>query len=154
VISQSNASHAVPIRFTKKKKEIELQSTSADEIEDDGAGGLGGRRGRGSLGSEDQMRALRKEMMEKSCRLESIMADKIQMANRIKILEDRGQGGLGKQMDTISRLTGRVEHLEAELKITEERYTATISQLETQTIMSKDREKQIQQLQDEVYKNT
>ena len=49
-----------------------------------------------------------------------------------------------------SRLTGKVEHLEADLKNVEERASAANSQLETQTILCKDREKQVHQLQEEV----
>ena len=48
------------------------------------------------------------------------------------------------------RLTGKVEHLEADLKNVEERASAANNQLETQTILCKDREKQVHQLQEEV----
>ncbi len=65
-------------------------------------------------------------------------------------MEDRGSEGIGKQMDTIAKLTGRVEFLESELKVAEERFTTTVTQLETKSILSKDREKKIQQLHDEV----
>ncbi len=71
--------------------------------------------------------------------------------SRLRILEDRGNEGIGKQMDTIAKLTGRVEFLESELKVAEERYATTVNQLETAAILNKDREKRIHQLQDEVW---
>ena len=43
-----------------------------------------------------------------------------------------------------------MEHLEQDLKNTEERACAINNQLETQTILCKDREKQVHQLQEEV----
>ena len=67
------------------------------------------------------------------------------------VLEDRGFDGKNKNLDTISRLTGKVEHLDADLKNAEERAGAVNNQLETQTILCKDREKQVHQLQEEVY---
>lgn len=88
--------------------------------------------------------------MEKSSRLEAVMAEKNQLQNRVKVLEERGFDGSNKNLETISRLTGKVEHLETELKIAEERTAATNNQLETQTILCKDREKQVHQLQEEV----
>ena len=55
-----------------------------------------------------------------------------------------------KQLDTISKLTGKVEHYEMELKIAEDRCVAVNAQLETQVILCRDREKQVLQLQEEV----
>ena len=55
-----------------------------------------------------------------------------------------------KQLDTISKLTGKVEHYEMELKIAEDRCVSVNAQLETQVILCRDREKQVVQLQDEV----
>ena len=66
------------------------------------------------------------------------------------VLEERGFDGKNKNIDTISRLTGKVEHLDADLKNAEERAGAVNNQLETQTILCKDREKQVHQLQEEV----
>ena len=65
-------------------------------------------------------------------------------------LKDRGSDGMQKQLDTISKLTGKVEHYEMELKIAEDRCGAVNAQLETQVILCRDREKQVLQLQEEV----
>ena len=78
------------------------------------------------------------------------MTEKTQIANRLKLIEDRGHDGLDKQIETISKLTGRVEYLESEIKIAEDRHHSSLSQLETQVVLCKDREKQIQQLQEDV----
>lgn len=99
---------------------------------------------------KEQIKILRKELMDKSGRLETAMSDKSQLQNRVKILEDRGFDGSDKNLDTISRLTGKVEHLETEMKICEDRCNAINNQLETQTILCKDREKQVHQLQEEL----
>ena len=89
-------------------------------------------------------------MTDKSHRLEVILTEKAQIANRLKVLEDRGHDGLNKQIETISKLTGRVEYLESELKIADDRHHSSLAQLETQLVLCKDREKQIQQLQEDV----
>ena len=99
---------------------------------------------------KEQLKSVRKELQDKSHRLDAILAEKAQIANRLKILEDRGHDGLNKQIETISKLTGRVEYLESEMKIAEDRHHASINQLETQIVLCKDREKQIQQLQEDV----
>ena len=78
------------------------------------------------------------------------MSEKTQIANRLKLIEDRGHDGLDKQIETISKLTGRVEYLESEIKIAEDRHHSSLSQLETQVVLCKDREKQIHQLQEDV----
>ncbi len=89
-------------------------------------------------------------MMEKNARLESILAERNQLQNRVKTLEDRGFDGNNKSLETISKLTGKIEHLETELKIAEERQVTFAAQMETQVILCKDREKQIHQLQEEM----
>ena len=82
--------------------------------------------------------------------LETVLSEKTQIANRLKLIEDRGHDGLDKQIETISKLTGRVEYLESEIKIAEDRHHSSLSQLETQVVLCKDREKQIHQLQEDV----
>ena len=99
---------------------------------------------------KDQLKNVRRELTDKSHRLEVILTEKAQIANRLKVLEDRGHDGLNKQIETISKLTGRVEYLESELKIADDRHHSSLAQLETQLVLCKDREKQIQQLQEDV----
>ena len=70
--------------------------------------------------------------------------------NSLLLKKDRGSDGMQKQLDTISKLTGKVEHYEMELKIAEDRCAAVNAQLETQVILCRDREKQVLQLQEEV----
>jgi len=53
-------------------------------------------------------------------------------------------------LDQIARLTSRVDQLEGELQMCEERFLSVSTQLEQETISSRDREKQIQQLNEEV----
>lgn len=103
-----------------------------------------------SSSNKEQAKMFRKELAEKSARLEAVMAEKSQLQNRVKVLEERGFDGKNKNLDTISRLTGKVEHLDADLKNAEERAGAVNNQLETQTILCKDREKQVHQLQEEL----
>ena len=100
--------------------------------------------------SDAQSKSLRRELIEKTQRLESILAEKNQLQNRVKVLEERSFDGNNKNLEQISRLTGKVDHLTTELKIAEERAVATNNQLETQTILCKDREKQVHHLQEEV----
>ena len=50
----------------------------------------------------------------------------------------------------VSRLTGRCEQLEQDQKNCEDRYQSTLTELEKQTIVSKDREKKIHMLMEEV----
>ena len=103
-----------------------------------------------SSSNKEQVKMFRKELAEKSARLEAMMAEKSQLQNRVKVLEERGFDGKNKNLETISRLTGKAEHLQADLKNAEERASAVNNQLETQTILCKDREKQVHQLQEEV----
>ena len=56
------------------------------------------------------------------------------------------------QLDQIARLSARVDQLESELKLSEERNLMLASQLEQETISGRDREKKNQQLQEEVQK--
>jgi len=53
-------------------------------------------------------------------------------------------------LDQIARLTSRVDQLEGELQMCEERFLSVSTQLEQETISSRDREKQIQQQNEEV----
>merc|ERR1711994_751282 len=99
---------------------------------------------------KDQLKTMRKDLADKSQRLETVLSEKTQIANRLKLIEDRGHDGLDKQIETISKLTGRVEYLESEIKIAEDRHHSSLSQLETQVVLCKDREKQIHQLQEDV----
>ena len=55
-----------------------------------------------------------------------------------------------KQLDQIARLSARSDQLEGEMKLSEDRYQTLAGQLEQETIASRDREKKIQQLQEEV----
>ena len=56
-----------------------------------------------SSSNKEQVKVFRKELAEKGARLEAVMAEKSQMQNRIKVLEDRGFDGKNKNLETISR---------------------------------------------------
>ena len=56
-----------------------------------------------SSSNKEQVKVFRKELAEKSARLEAVMAEKSQLQNRIKVLEDRGFDGKNKNLETISR---------------------------------------------------
>ena len=97
------------------------------------------------------IRSLRKDMADKNARFEDVLAERNQLLNRVKVLEDRSHDGHHQQLENVSRLTGKVEQLETELKIVDERAHAANQLLETQVILCKDREKQLHQLQEEVW---
>ena len=70
--------------------------------------------------------------------------------SRLQSHGDRGSAEKDRLLDQVSRLTGRCEQLEADLRNAEAREQAGMAELERQTIVSKDREKKILRLAEEV----
>merc|ERR1712020_864199 len=70
--------------------------------------------------------------------------------DRLKHLELQREDEKSKLMDQVSKLTGRIEHLEKEAEDNEARQSSLLQDLEKQGIISKDWERSIQQLAEEL----
>ena len=110
----------------------------------------------GSLSREVQpqdhaeMSVLRKELSDRSARLEDALATNAKLTSRLKMTEGRSVGDLDersrRQLDVIASLTTKCEQLEADCHVIEARYKDTVDLLEKQTITSKNRDHKIEQL--------
>ena len=101
-----------------------------------------------------EMTVLRKELSDRSARLEEALAANSKLTSRLKLTEGRSAGDLDersrRQLDKIASLTTKCEQLEADNHVIEARYKDTISLLEKQTITSKNRDQKIEHLNGEI----
>ena len=106
--------------------------------------------------NQEEILILKKELNKKQESLQEAQAINTKLSCRIKVLEGRsafhdGNERLNKHLETVAILTTKVEHAEGETKNAESRFQDVLSQLEKQTILSKDRDQKIQSLEEEVY---
>ena len=76
------------------------------------------------------------------------------LQSRIHSHSDRGSLEKDRLLEQVSRLTGRCEQLENDVKNMEARGQATATEMERMAIMAKDKEKRVQQLTREVSKQS
>ena len=100
--------------------------------------------------NEEATNKLKNELQTATTKIENIKLEKQKMSERIKSMEPNREDEKSKLLDQISRLTGRVEHLEKEAENNEARQSSLLQDLEKQGIISKDRERSIQQLTEEL----
>ena len=100
--------------------------------------------------NEEATNKLKNELQTATTKIENIKLEKQKMSERIKSMELNREDEKSKLLDQISRLTGRVEHLEKEAENNEARQSSLLQDLEKQGIISKDRERSIQQLTEEL----
>ena len=105
-----------------------------------------------AAGQEDVL-ALRKELSDRSARLEEALRHNAKLQTRLKTMEVRSAAGGGdvderfrRQLDTVATLTTKCEQLEADCLAAEARYKDTVDLLEKQTIMGRDKDQKIEQL--------
>ena len=72
------------------------------------------------------------------------------LQSRIHSQSDRGSLEKDRLLEQVSRLTGRCEQLENEIKNLEMRGRASMTEMEKMAIMGKDNNKRVQQLTQEV----
>ena len=100
--------------------------------------------------AEESLTKLKAELQAAMAKIESVKMEKQKMMDRIKHLELQREDEKSKLMDQVSKLTGRIEHLEKEAEDNEARQSSLLQDLEKQGIISKDRERSIQQLGEEL----
>jgi chromosome segregation ATPase len=111
---------------------------------------------KGDVQSQDhaEMAVLRKELSDRSARLEDALAVNAKLTSRLKMTEGKSVGDLDersrRQLDKIAGLTTKCEQQEADCHVIEARYKDTIDLLEKQTITSRNRDHKIEQLNDEI----
>ena len=100
--------------------------------------------------AEESLTKLKAELQAAMAKIESVKLEKQKMMDRLKHLELQREDEKSKLMDQVSKLTGRIEHLEKEAEDNEARQSSLLQDLEKQGIISKDRERSIQQLAEEL----
>ena len=100
--------------------------------------------------TEESVAKLKAELQTALAKIESVKLEKQKLMDRIKHLEGQREDEKAKLLDQVSKLTGRVEHLEKEAEDNEVRQSSLLQDLEKQGIISKDRERSIQALNDEL----
>ena len=100
--------------------------------------------------TEESLTKLKAELQSAMAKIESVKLEKQKMMDRLKHLELQREDEKSKLMDQVSKLTGRIEHLEKEAEDNEARQSSLLQDLEKQGIISKDRERSIQQLAEEL----
>ena len=99
---------------------------------------------------EESLTKLKAELQTALAKVENIKLEKQKLLDRMKHLELQRDDEKAKLLDQVSKLTGRVEHLEKEAEDNEVRQSSLLQDLEKQGIISKDRERTIQQLTEEL----
>eukprot|EP00090_Calanus_glacialis_P028438 TRINITY_DN45680_c0_g1_i1.p1 TRINITY_DN45680_c0_g1~~TRINITY_DN45680_c0_g1_i1.p1 ORF type:complete len:494 (-),score=153.56 TRINITY_DN45680_c0_g1_i1:17-1498(-) len=103
-----------------------------------------------SPGSDEAVKRLKSELQSSMARAEHMKMEKNKTGERLKVVEQYREEEKGKYLEQISRLTGRVENLEKEAEDREGRQSSLLQDLEKQAIISKDRERSIQQLTEDL----
>ena len=99
---------------------------------------------------EESLTKLKAELQTALAKIENIKLEKQKLLDGMKHLELQRDDEKAKLLDQVSKLTGRVEHLEKEAEDNEVRQSSLLQDLEKQGIISKDRERTIQQLTEEL----
>ena len=114
----------------------------------------GSLKGDGQVQDQAEMAVLRKELSDRSARLEEALAANAKLTSRLKMTDGRSVGDLDerskRQLDKLASMTTKCEQMEADCHVIETRYKDTVELLEKQTITSKNRDQKIEQLQGEV----
>lgn len=100
--------------------------------------------------NEESITKLKAELQTAFAKIENVKFEKQKLLDRMKHLEHQRDEEKAKLMDQVSKLTGRVEHLEKEAEDNEVRQSSLLQDLEKQGIISKDRERSIQALTEEL----
>lgn len=133
-------------------KILELETEYLKNQNPDGRRGvqlMGGKTSKESE-AEESLTKLKAELQAAMAKIESVKLEKQKMMDRLKHLELQREDEKSKLMDQVSKLTGRIEHLEKEAEDNEARQSSLLQDLEKQGIISKDRERSIQQLAEEL----
>lgn len=133
-------------------KILELETEYLKNQNPDGRRGvqlMGGKTSKESE-AEESLTKLKAELQAAMAKIESVKLEKQKMIDRLKHLELQREDEKSKLMDQVSKLTGRIEHLEKEAEDNEARQSSLLQDLEKQGIISKDRERSIQQLTEEL----
>ena len=133
------------ISYLKKQKEDEEpQRMTATQEETVDA------RKSSTPGSEEAVKRLKSELQASMARVEHIKIEKNKTGERLKVVEQYREEEKTKYLEQISRLTGRIENLEKEAEDREGRQSSLLQDLEKSAIISKDRERSIQQLTEDL----
>ena len=101
--------------------------------------------------NEETVKRLNVELQSTLLKVEQMKIEKNKTSERLKAVEQHREEEKVKFLEQISRLTGRVENLEKEAEDREGRQSSLLQDLEKQAIISKDRERSIQQLTEDLY---
>ena len=103
---------------------------------------------------QSEMAAMRKELSDRTAKLEEAMAANAKLSSRLKVTAGKSMGDvderLRRQLDKIASLTTKCEQQEADCHVIEARYKDTVDLLEKQTITSKNRDNKIEELNGEL----
>ena len=101
--------------------------------------------------NEETVKRLNVELQSTLLKVEQMKIEKNKTSERLKAVEQHREEEKVRFLEQISRLTGRVENLEKEAEDREGRQSSLLQDLEKQAIISKDRERSIQQLTEDLY---
>ena len=114
----------------------------------------GSLKGDAPASDQSEMAIMRKELSDRTAKLEEAMAANAKLTSRLKLTEGKSMGDvderLRRQLDKIASLTTKCEQLESDCQLVESRYKDTVDLLEKQTITSKNRDNKIEQLNGEL----
>ena len=169
---QKDAVHAEETYIKSLQQQIKILELEIDYLKKSGGEGkVQSVKGENVQENEekDKILKVKSDLQTALAKFENVKLEKGKLQDRMKYLDKQREEEKFKLMEQISRLTGRVEHLEKESEDNEIRQSsllqvnssaliscrdfvifALMKEMEKQCIISKDREKSIQQLSEEL----